>query len=343
METLKAWPKIELHRHLEGSIRLPTLIDVARQHDIPLPAFTVEHLRPFVQMTEDDEPTFTVFLSKFNVLRQFYRSLDIIRRITREAIEDAANDNIKYMELRFTPHALARLKDFDYQDIIRAVCEESVRAETDFDIRVTLIVSVNRHESVQIAEKVLTATLALNHNSVVALDLAGLEFEHSPRPFKTLFERAQQAGLHTTVHAGEWAGPNSVREAIEALSTERVGHGVRAIEDSQVVQMVRDKAITLEVCPTSNLHSGVVKQFDQHPLNDLIYLGVPTTINTDDPSLSDITLTDELVLAHVALGLSLDVIKQNIMNAAKAAFLPDTERDALVTQFETALASAPLP
>jgi adenosine deaminase len=342
-KTLWKWPKIELHRHLEGSLRLSTLIEVARDFDIPLPAYDIDHLRPYVQMTDDDEANSVVFLSKFNVLRQFYRSLEIIRRITREAIEDAANDNIKYMELRFTPHALARQNNYSYQEVIACVCEESARAEADFGIKLRLILSVNRHESVQIADMVLEAALGLHCDMIVGMDLAGAEVGNSARPFRSLFQRARAAGLHLTVHAGEWEGPENVRDAIETIGAERIGHGVRSIESSDVIQLVRERNITLEVCPTSNLHTGVVPRLEQHPLIDLVYLDVCTTINTDDPSLSNITLTDELVLAHIGLGIPLDTIKHNILNAARSAFLPDAEREAQVAWFEEALDQAPLP
>jgi adenosine deaminase len=342
-KTLWAWPKIELHRHLEGSIRLPTLVEVAREHDIPLPAYDLERLRPYVQMTDGDEANFAVFLSKFNVLRQFYRSAEIIRRITTEAIEDAANDNIKYMELRFTPHALTRQNNYHYEDVIGCVCEAAMAAQSQYDIMVRLIVSLNRHETVQIAERVLEAALQFIDCGMVGIDLAGLEVGHSARPFRSLFHKAHMAGLNITVHAGEWEGAANVAEAVEVVGAVRIGHGVRSVEDHQVIQLLRDKQITLEVCPTSNLHSGVVGRMELHPLVDLNYLGVPTTINTDDPSLSNITLTDELVLAHIGMGMPINTVKQNILNAAQAAFLPDDEHAALIEQFETALEEAPNP
>ncbi|NDJ77673.1 MAG: adenosine deaminase [Chloroflexi bacterium] len=342
-QTLHGWPKIELHRHLEGSTRLSTLVEVAREYDIPLPAYDVEHLRPYVQMTENDEPNFAVFLSKFSVLRHFYRSATIIRRITREAIQDAAADNIKYMELRFTPHALARQNECTYEEVIGYVCEASTLAQRDFGIQVRLIVSVNRHESVDIAHQVLDATLAVGNSDVVAMDIAGLETDHPARPFQPFFDRARENGLHVTVHAGEWDGAASVRDAVESARPTRIGHGVRAIEDSEVVRLVREHGITLEVCPTSNMQSGSVAHLEHHPLSDLHYLDVLTTINTDDPSVCDITLTDELTLAHTALGLPPDVIKQTILNAARSAFLPDAERMELVAWFERELARAVVP
>jgi adenosine deaminase len=334
---LWTWPKIELHRHLEGSIRLTTLIEVAREFDIPLPAYSVDQLRPYVQVTDDNDASMASFLSKFDVLRKFYCSMDIIRRIAREAVEDAARDNVKYMELRFTPHALARQNNYSYEDVIACVCEAVHQAQNDFGTRVRLIVSVNRHESIEIAERALDAALATQRCEIVAMDLAGQESGYSARPFRSLFQRAKDAGLFITVHAGEWEGPYNVREAIEELGADRIGHGVRSVEDSRVVQLVRERDVTLEVCPTSNLQSGVVASPDQHPLIDLTYLGVPTTINTDDPSISGITLTDELALVHVGLGLPLHVIKHNIISAAHDAFLPEAERAALVEEFREAL------
>jgi adenosine deaminase len=336
-QTLWAWPKIELHRHLEGSIRLSTLIEAAEEYDIPLPAYTVDQLRPHVQVTSEDDANSTVFLSKFDMLRKFYCSMDIIRRITREAIEDAAGDNVRYMELRFTPHALAEQTKLSYEDVIAGVSEEVAQAQADNDVRTRLIISVNRHESVEIAEQVLNATLEVSNSEIVALDLAGQEMNHSAAPFRDLFIRAKDKGLYITVHAGEWDGAANVREAIEVLEADRIGHGVRAVEDSAVVQLLRQRRVTLEVCPTSNMQSGVTARLEHHPLSDLSYLRVPTTINTDDPCLSNITLTDELALCHMGLGLPLGRIKSCVMNAVRAAFLPDDERNELNLEFRAAM------
>ncbi len=335
--TLAAWPKIELHRHLEGSVRLTTLVEVARTHQIELPTYDVEALRPYVQVTDQDTSSAAAFLSKFQVLRRFYRSLDVIARIAYEAVEDAALDNVRYMELRFTPHALARQNGASYQEVIQTVCEAVEAAEHEHTIDVGLIISVNRHESVTVAQRVLNAALEVDCPKIVAVDLAGKEIGHSARPFRPLFRQAQEAGLHITVHAGEWDGPRNVREAVEVLNAERIGHGVRAIEDSTVVRLVRERKITLEVCPTSNMQSGVVPYLQNHPLPDLAYLNVRTTINTDDPALSGITLTDEMALAHVGLGMPLSTLKTCVMNAAFAAFLPDGERDQLIADFRSAM------
>lgn len=336
-QTLWSWPKIELHRHLEGSVRLTTLIEVAQEFDIELPAYNLEHLRPFVQVTSEDEASAAVFLSKFDVLRKFYCSMEIVQRITREAIEDAARDNVRYLELRFTPHALVLQSGLGYEEVIASVAREVARAQTDLGVRTRLIISVNRHEPIEIAEQVLDATLEVNHSEIVALDLAGREFGYSAQPFRALFLRAKDAGLFITVHAGEWDGADNVREAIEVLEADRIGHGVRAVEDSRVVQLVRERGITLEVCPTSNMQSGVVAHLQHHPLIDLDYLRVPTSINTDDPALSNITLTDELALCHIGLGLPLHRIKSHVLYAVRAAFLPEDERETLIEEFRSAM------
>ena len=334
---LWGWPKIELHRHLEGSIRLTTLIEVAREFDIPLPAYNVDQLRPFVQVTDENDASMASFLSKFDVLRKFYCSMDIIARIAREAVEDAARDNVKYMELRFTPHALARQNNYSYEDVIARVCEAVHQGERDFGTRVRLIVSVNRHESLEIAERALDAALATQRCEIVAMDLAGQESGYSARPFRPLFQRAKAAGLFITVHAGEWEGPHNVREAIEELGADRIGHGVRSVEDSRVVQLVRERDVTLEVCPTSNLQTAVVRRFWQHPLPDLLALNLRVTINTDDPSVSDTTLTDEYMTAMLAMGVTLDQIKHTILTGVAGSFQPPGERKKMAQWFRKEL------
>jgi adenosine deaminase len=335
-----ALPKIELHRHLEGSIRLSTLIDVAREYQIDLPAYDMEALRQYVQITPGSPANSAHFLSKFAVIRRFFCAPEVIQRIAREAVEDAAADNVKYMELRFTPKALTNLKHFSFGEVVRWVCAGVQEGQAGRDIRVRLILSMNRHESVIEGERTLRVALEFRDKGVVALDLAGQEAGYSAEPFYSLFKEGRQSGLELTVHAGEWFGPRNIREAIEKMGTKRVGHGVRIVEDSTVVQIAREAGTTFEVCPTSNVQSGVVKSAMHHPLRDMNQLGLKTTINTDDPSISNITLTDELMLATSALGLTLDDVKQSILTAAASTFLPDSERAALVNYFTDALALA---
>lgn len=334
---IRTWPKVDLHRHLEGSLRLSTLVEIARDYQIPLPSSSPEALRPHVQMVETDEASFGVFLSKFGALRQFFRSREIIRRVTVEAIEDAAADNVKYLELRFTPNALARHNGYSYEQVIEWVCEATTYARRKLDMQVRLIVSVNRHESLAIAERTLAAALDLRCDSIAGVDLAGLEVGHSADPFQALFRQAHAAGLCVTIHAGEWDGPKNIHDAVTRIGADRIGHGVRIVESPRVLELVRERGVPLEICPTSNLQTGAVHHLAEHPLAALFEAGLCVTINTDDPSLSGITLTDELALAHVAMGLPLDALKTITQNAAQSAFLPDDDRAALVAQFDAAL------
>lgn len=334
MNAIRALPKVELHRHLEGAVRLQTLIEIALEYGIEMPEYDVETLRPFVQMMPDEPRNWQHFLSKFMTLRQFYRSPDVIRRVTREAIADAAADNVRYLELRFTPRALSNVINCSYHDVVSWVCQTAAQAARDVDIEVRLILSMNRHESVAIGDEVLSAAIDHSDQGVVAVDLAGDEQTFSARPFRPLFERALHAGLGITIHAGEWGGAENVRDAIEHLGASRVGHGVRLLEDSTLLPLLIEREVVLEICPTSNVQSGVVADFSAHPLPQLLRQQVRTTINTDDPLVSNITLSDEIERVVTHMDLSLDEVKQLTLVAAQAAFLPESERMALVARFE---------
>jgi len=333
LNTYRALPKVELHRHLEGSLRLDTMVEIAKQHGIVVPD-DVLRLSTLVQVQEQDKFTFQNFLSKFNTLRLFYRSPDAIHRITREAIEDAARDNIKYLELRFTPVALSRAERFPLHDVINWVIESSKEAASKYNINVKLIASVNRHESADIAEQV--AWLAADHikNGIVALDLAGNEAEFPSQPFYGIFKEAKQAGLHVTIHAGEWGPAIHVKEAIEELGAERIGHGVRILEDENITAMAKERGTACEVCITSNYQSGVVEKLEEHPLVKMFENGINVTINTDDPSISRITLSHEYYTACDELHMPQYTLKERIVAAAQAGFLPDDEKEKLVSQLK---------
>jgi len=325
-----ALPKIDLHRHLEGSVRLETLIHVADQYALDLPVRTVEALRPHVQVMSDDENDAVHFLKKFAMLRRFFCAPEVIRRVAREAVIDAARDNVSYLELRFTPHALSRLMNYGYTDVVGWVSEGVRQAQAECSIDVGLIVAVNRHESLLDAELQLQAALDHQNDGVVAFDLCGQESGYPAEPFFDIFQRARRAGLGITIHAGEWWGPVNVRAAIQDLGAERIGHGVRIIEDNDVVQLALTSGTTFEVCPTSNVQSGVVYTFEHHPILDMNYLGLRTTLNTDDPSISGITLTDELTIAVEQLGMSIADIQRAMRRSAEAAFLPPDKRQLLI-------------
>jgi len=318
-------------------MRLETLVDIAQRYGIEMPEYEVETLRPFVQVMPDEPHSMQHFLGKFAMLRQFYRSADVIERITREIVEDAAEDNVRYMELRFTPKALCNISHCSVPTVVEMVCQTARETAEEHNLEVRLIASMNRHESVKFGERVLRAAVDHKDDGIVGLDLAGIE-EMSALPFREIFRDAKAEGLGITIHAGEWAGASSVWDAVGMLKADRIGHGVRVLEDSAITNVLLEREIVLEVCPSSNVLSGIVPSLSDHPLPDLIKRQLDVTINTDDPIICNINLTDEIYNAVKYMNLSLDDIKRSILRAAKASFLPDSERDALVSQFQTWLA-----
>jgi adenosine deaminase len=245
-------------------------------------------------------------------------------------VVDAADDNIRYLELRFSPAG----KRLSPEAVVSNVIKGVRRASREYAIKVSLLVTVVREFGLAVAEEVLELAIAYREQGVVGLDLAGHEENHAGAPFVDVFQRAQEAGLHATVHAGEVGGAENVCEAIEVLGAERIGHGVRAIEDKNVVQLLRQSGVPLEICLTSNLQTGATVAFSQHPLRDFFHLGVLTTINTDDPSISDTTLTDEYNVAVESMGFSVHEIQRMIVNSARAAFLPCDEKKKLTRRLE---------
>lgn len=321
----QALPKVDLHRHLEGSLRLATMLDIASSHGVTVPE-GVMSLSELVQVQDQDPLTFTNFLDKFKTLRLFYRSPDVIDRVTREAIEDAARDNVRYLELRFTPVALSHAEGFPLHDVMHWVISSARQAGREFKVGVGLIASINRHESLELAQQVVWLAVEHINHGMVGLDLAGNEAGFSAAPFLGLLTEARQAGLHLTVHAGEWSGAANVRQAIELLNADRIGHGVRVLEDENVTALAAERGTAFEVCITSNYHSGVVSEPGKHPLTAMLARGLNATINTDDPSVSRITLGHEYRVACEELAIPFDVLKERILAAARAAFLPEDKR-----------------
>ncbi len=334
---LHALPKVDLHRHLEGSLRLETLAEIAQEHGIDLPSYDIEYLRRFATVTTNERPDFHLFLAKFAFLRRFYPTRAAVERVAYEAVTDAAADNIKYLELRFNPVALSRQQGFPLDDVVTWVCNAVARAQRDCGTRTALILQIDRTGNIETATQIGEIALAHREDGITGLDLAGDEVGYPSRRFADVFQRARQDGLGVTVHAGEAGGAENVREAIELLGAQRIGHGVRAVENSDVVHLIRGYGVTLEVCPTSNLQTAVVSRFYQHPLADLLALNLRVTINTDDPSVSDTTLTDEYMTAMLAMGVTLEQIKHTILTGIAGSFQPQAERKQMAQWFREKL------
>ncbi|RME36542.1 MAG: adenosine deaminase family protein [Thermoflexia bacterium] len=236
-------PKVDLHRHLEGSLRVQTLVEIAAEHGVDLPAQDPKVLRQYVQ-ARGEEPDYHGFLAKFRLLRRFYRSREAVERMTFEVIADAAADNVRYLELRFNPVALARSQRFPLADVVEWVCGVVERAQQALPITVRLILQIGRDELPPVAEEILALALAYRSQGVVGLDLAGDEVNYPAHRLAPLFRRARQEGLGVTIHAGEAGGASNVRDALALFHAQRIGHGIHAIENSEVVRMLRERKIT---------------------------------------------------------------------------------------------------
>jgi adenosine deaminase len=329
-------PKVDLHRHLEGSLRLGTMLELAGEAGFKFPSAR-KTLHRRVRMQPDESWNWETFLAKFDTLRRFYRSPEIIQRITHEAIADAAADNVVYLELRFTPATLARGRGFALREVFEWVEAAAAAAARQHDLRVRLIASVNRHDSLAEAEQVAAIAADRLDGLLVGLDLAGNEVEYSAEPFVGVFREARQAGLRITIHAGEWTGAESVRQALETMQADRIAHGVRVMEDPSVVALALERRTPFEVCLTSNLHSGVVATLAEHPLPRMIQAGLQVSLGTDDPSISDIRLSDEYALAVEQLGLSEVSLAGLILAAGQAGFLPEAEKRSLEAELQSLL------
>jgi adenosine deaminase len=335
---LKALPKVDLHRHLEGSLRVRTLLEIAEAHAIALPARAIDDLRPLATV-DCDNLDFHRFLKKFELLRRFFPTREAVERAAHEAVRDARDDNIRYLELRFNPVALARVRCFPLEEVTCWVCDAVERAQRDCDIRTNLIIQIGRDQDLQTASELGQIALAYRDRGIVGLDLAGDERRYPAAPFASIFREARREGLHVTVHAGEAGEPENIEEAIEWLEAERIGHGVRCVEDSRVTRLLQERRIPLEVCPTSNLQTGVVQHLERHPLPDLLALNLAVSVNTDNPSVSGTTLTNEYYVAVSSMGITLDQVRQTVLTAAEVSFQSPEERKQLVDQLREDLKS----
>jgi adenosine deaminase len=322
------YPLVELHRHLDGNVRLETVLDLGRKHNVDLPASTLEELRPHVQIM-DREASLLDFLAKFEMLCRVMVDYDAVRRIVRENVEDAVREGIDYIELRFSPRFMAERYGLDVFGVAEAACDalEEVR---DLPAKAKLIGIISRHYGPDAAWGELDAAIRLRDRGIVALDLAGDEANFPGELFVDHFRKAREAGLHVIAHAGEAAGAESVRQAVLGLGAERIGHGIRSIEDPAVIDLLLERGIPLEVCPTSNVQTSTVPDLASHPLPDLLARGLSVSLNTDDPSISGIDLAHEYRIAQEELGLGEDDLRRLQENAVAAAFLTPEERGDLL-------------
>jgi len=318
------FPLCELHRHLDGSIRLQTILELADQHGIPLPANDIAGLAPYIHVDES-APGLMAFLERFEHMIAVLVDADACRRVAYENVEDALFEGIDYVELRFSPYFMARTHNMHMVEVLEA-CADGVRAaEGDTGVRANIIGGLSRTYGVETCMRELEAILAVR-DQVAAVDLAGDEGGFPAPLFVEHFKRVRDAGLHVTIHAGEVLGPESVWSAINDLGAERIGHGYRSIEDPALVDFLVEKEIGLECCPTSNLHISAISDYASHPIKPLADQGVKFCLNTDDPGISAIDIAHEYNVAAPAVGLTAEQVRKSQHDALDMAFLSEQEK-----------------
>lgn len=320
-------PLTDIHRHLDGNIRAQTILDLGREFNLTLPANTLDTLLPHVQVSTN-EPDLVSFLSKLDWGVKVLASLEACRRVAYENMEDAARNGLHYVELRFSPGYMAMTHNLPVEGVVEAVIAGVRDGCNAFGVQARLIGIMSRTFGEAACQQELDALLA-HRDGITALDLAGDELGFPGSLFLSHFNRARDAGWHITVHAGEAAGPESIWQAIRELGAERIGHGVKAIDDPALVAFLAEQRIGIESCLTSNIQTSTVASLARHPLKAFLEQGVLASINTDDPAVQGVDIGHEYNVAAPAAGLSPDQIRQAQINGLEIAFLSASEKQAL--------------
>ena len=340
LEILKGLPKVDLHRHLEGALRIDTMLELGRKYNLNLPLEDVSALLKMVTYHDGEPRTLAHFLTKFR--SDWYRSYQDIERVAGEAVVDAAGEGVVHLELRFSPEHFTRTSKLDHQGVMQAVCESARAAASDVGIGVGFIITFTRERyDFSAWKKIVDLAAEMWESDVAGVDLAGDEFHHPNKEFEKIFQRVMDTEvLGTTIHAGEGTTAEQVQSAVEVLKARRIGHGLKAAEDEGVIHFLAGRKVALEMCPISNYQTGCVNDLQQHPLPRLDRSDVAVTINSDDPSIHRSTINYDYDVAVTRWGYTLDDLLRLELNAASAAFLPDDRREDLRRRIERGYAES---
>ncbi len=325
-ERLKRMPKAELHVHLDGSLRPETMLELAVEEGLTLPAAEPEALRRW--MLVDDATNLEEYLARFDVTIALLQRPEAIERVAYEMIEDAAADGLRYLEIRYCPHLSTR-QGLSMDEAVAAEWRGIQRGTQDFGIPARIINCSLRHYDPELSVAIAEHSVRMRDHGVVAFDLAGGEAGRPPELHREAFDLAARGGLGITVHAGEAAGWESIFEAIHSCRAVRIGHGTRLFENPALLEYVRDRRICIETNITSNLQTGVVRTAAEHPVRQYFDAGIPVTLCTDSWLMSGVVLTDEYLLAQQALAFTPSELEAMALTAFEHAFLPWPERVAL--------------
>jgi adenosine deaminase len=324
-------PKTEIHCHLEGAIRTQTILDIAKEYNLELPAYDVNELDKHVKVY-DQMRNLEAVLAAFAIFQNSITSPEVVERIAWELFEDSAKQNIKLFEVRFSPDWAFHGHNLDWDACLEGLLRAKERAEKEFDMAIGYIAITSR--SMGPASCVKTVDWSIRHNDhILGIDLADSERDFPLHEFVPSVRKARDAGLKVTIHTGEDTPASFVKEVIDLTKPDRIGHGIHAIEDMQVLQLIKERGITLEVNPWSNYLTNSVGTIAEHPLKKLFDLGVKVTINSDDPEVLETNVNNEYRIAHEILGMSLEDIATCNRYACEASFIPDESKNRIQEKY----------
>ena len=335
-DLLRRLPKAELHCHLDGSLRPETMLELAREKGVTMPATDADALREY--MTVSDAQNLEQYLERFAVTLSVMQSESALERVAYELAEDAARDGVRYLEVRYAPVLNVR-EGLSLERAVEAPLRGLARAETDHGVIGRVIVTAIRNMSPGVSQELAELAVAYKHKGVVGFDLAGGELGHPASAHAKAFAYVRSHDLACTCHAGEGDGPESVRQAVHVCGAHRIGHATRLIEDASLTDYCNDHRIPLEICLTSNVQTRVASSYSLHPFREYFDRGLNVVLNTDNRLMSGVTLTDEYAHASRALGFSFDELARVALNGFESCFLPYEERVRLVARAQSEIAT----
>jgi len=323
-------PKTDLHVHLDGSLRLSTIIDLAKEYKVELPSTKPDDLARAMNLGQNCG-SLVEYLKAFNVTLAVLQHRDALYRVAYELAEDAAKENVRYMEVRYAPMLHTQL-GMRLTSVVEAVLAGLRQAHEDYGIESNLIICGIRNVSASSSLEMAELCVAYKGRGVVGFDLAGAEYDHPAKHHRQAFQLVRDNNINVTIHAGEAYGPESIAQAIHVCGAHRIGHGCRLRENGDLLHYICDHRIPLECCPSSNVQTGAVPSLAQHPLKLYFDLGLRVTVNTDNRLVTNTTVSKELWLCHTELGMPLADIKSIVLAGLKSSFLPFHIKQSLLRQ-----------
>lgn len=327
-KTIKQLPKIEQHVHIVGSVRPETLLWLNEQGEIKLPYKTLDDLKDFYAYQG-----FEHFLNVYSMVNELITHEKYYEIITYEMLQNQHNCNVKHVECIFSAYDHMH-RGLDFSDMVEYINKGISRAKRDFGITCNIRVDVVRNYGPEIALMLLDE-IKTNGNNIVSIDTGGIEEGVLPRTYAKVYEAAREQGLRLTAHQGEAAGANYVWECIEQLKPERIGHGVSAAQDPNLLSKLTRRGISIETCPMSNLRTGAVKSLKDHPIRRFMEAGVKVSINTDDPPMFGTDMNTEYLMLHRELGFTAEELYNIGLDSIETSFIDEQEKKQLRKQFET--------